>query len=100
MSFPRPNAPSSRVLVWSAGHHVSEAVRQRAVKAALQRAGIPKRGRGHTVRHSFATYLLEDGDAMRTVQERLGHQDVSTTMVSTHVLHRGGRGVHSPLDPR
>jgi len=81
-------------------HHVSEAVLQRAVKEALQQAGIPKRGSCHTLRHSFATHLLEDGYDIRTVQELLGHKDVSTTMVYTHVLQRGGRGVHSPLDPR
>jgi len=81
-------------------HHVSEAVLQRAVKEALQRAGIPKRGSCHTLRHSFATHLLEDGYDIRTVQELLGHKDVSTTMVYTHVLQRGGRGVQSPLDPR
>ena len=81
-------------------HHVSEAVLQRAVKEALQRAGIPKHGSCHTLRHSFATHLLEDGYDIRTVQALLGHKDVSTTMVYTHVLQQGGRGVHSPLDLR
>jgi site-specific recombinase XerD len=79
---------------------VSETVLQKAVKYAIRQAGLDKRGSCHTLRHSFATHLLEDGYDIRTVQELLGHKDVRTTMVYTHVLQRGGRGVRSPLDPR
>ena len=79
-------------------HHFDEQAVQRAVKNAVRRAGIVKPASPHTLRHSFATHLLQAGYDIRTVQELLGHADVKTTMVYTHVLNRGGRGVLSPMD--
>ena len=79
-------------------HHLDDSVLSRALKEARRRAGIAKSVSAHVLRHSFATHLLQSGYDIRTVLELLGHADVSTTMIYTHVLNRGGRGVTSPLD--
>ncbi len=79
-------------------HHVDESILQKAVKAAVRKAGIAKHATCDTFRHSFATHLLESAYDIRTVQELLGHKDVKTTMIYTHVLNRGGLGVRSPVD--
>jgi site-specific recombinase XerD len=79
-------------------HHIDVSVIQKAVKEAVRRSGIAKPASCHTLRHSFATHLLESGHDIRTIQEMLGHNDVRTTMIYTHVLGIGAQGVRSPLD--
>jgi integron integrase len=96
--FPSPQYYRDRETGVSYRHHLHESVMQRSVREAVLRSGITKRATSHTFRHSFATHLLQDGYDIRTVQDLLGHVDVKTTMIYTHVLNRGGKGVRSPAD--
>ncbi len=96
--FPATTHFIDRVTGEKRRHHLHESVLQKAVKEAVCQSGVNKPASPHTFRHSFATHLLENGYDIRTVQELLGHRDVSTTMIYTHVLNRGGKGVFSPAD--
>ena len=96
--FPQKNRWKNERTGEQGRHHIDESILQKAVKTAVREAGIVKNASCHTFRHSFATHLLENGYDLRTVQELLGHSDVRTTMIYTHVLNRGAKDVESPLD--
>jgi integron integrase len=96
--FPQENRWTNTQTGEQGRHHVHESILQKAVAGAVKKTGLTKRATCHTFRHSFATQLLEGGYDIRTVQELLGHKDVKTTMIYTHVLNRGGKGVKSPVD--
>jgi len=96
--FPQENRWTNAQTKQQGRYHIDASLVQRAVRDAVTKAGLTKRVTCHTFRHSFATQLLEGGYGIRTVQELLGHNDVKTTMIYTHVLNRGPAGVRSPVD--
>ncbi|MBN1957888.1 MAG: integron integrase [Desulfuromonadales bacterium] len=96
--FPQENRWKNKTTGDEGRHHVHESILQKAVKAAVYKAGIVKRVGCHTFRYAFATHLLMNGYDIRTIQELMGHKDLNTTMIYTHVLNKGGKGVSSPLD--
>lgn len=96
--FPQRNRWKNPATGKEGRHHIDESLVQKDVRDAVAKAGLTKRATCHTFRHSFATHLLEGGYDIRTVQELLGHKDVKTTMIYTHVLNRGPAGVRSPVD--
>lgn len=96
--FPQENRWKNTKTGEEGRHHLHETILQRAVKEVVRNAGVIKHAGCHTFRHSFATHLLESGYDIRTIQGLLGHKDVSTTMIYTHVLKKGGQGVRSPFD--
>ena len=96
--FPATSHYTDRITGEERVHHLHESVLRRAFKETRLEAEISKPASCYTLRHAFATHMLEDGYDSRTVQELLGHKDVSTTMIDTHVFNRGGRGIHSPAD--
>ena len=96
--FPQRHRWKNRQTRQEGRHHIDPSLVQKSVKGAVHATGITKRAGCHTLRHSFATHLIENGYDIRTVQELLGHTDVRTTMIYTYVLNRGASGVRSPLD--